>query len=272
VPLLAVATVTAALILASGAVVNAAAPIMPPGTRIERIRTHADGHETRIWIQRSADGRLTFGSGAAGSSDVSPAATGPCADRAFKLSEGPWATPYEWSFRASTTPSDLSVAKVEAKLRRAASNITNARNDCGRADRVSATHAYKGRTRKRPQPCDFFGGVSVVDFGLLPPGVTGQADICWSFEGDGWVAIQGHVRLNKGVYRWALKTAGCRGRSMVEAVATHEFGHVFGLDHVSEARHPRLTMSTHGRSCDNSPSTLGLGDMLGLEKLYPPED
>jgi hypothetical protein len=57
---------------------------------------------------------------------------------------------------------------------------------------------------------------------------------------------------------------------MLEAVLTHEAGHVFGLAHVGESRHGRLTMSPYiDGVCNNQESTLGLGDLRGLEALYP---
>ena len=48
-----------------------------------------------------------------------------------------------------------------------------------------------------------------------------------------------------------------------------KFGHAYGLDHVGEVNHGRLTMSTFiDGTCENQESTLGLGDMKGLEALY----
>ena len=55
----------------------------------------------------------------------------------------------------------------------------------------------------------------------------------------------------------------------VEGVMTHERGHTFGLGHVPEASHAKLTMSERIRSCQSSERTLGLGDVRGLEKKYP---
>ena len=55
----------------------------------------------------------------------------------------------------------------------------------------------------------------------------------------------------------------------LEATMTHEAGHVFGLGHIGERRHGRLTMSPFlNGPCENSEATLGLGDVRGLEALY----
>ena len=66
---------------------------------------------------------------------------------------------------------------------------------------------------------------------------------------------------------WALSLANCHGdMPLLESTITHEAGHVFGLDHVGERKHGRLTMSPFlDGPCNDNEATLGLGDMLGLE-------
>ena len=51
-------------------------------------------------------------------------------------------------------------------------------------------------------------------------------------------------------------------------LTTHEWGHTFGLDHVSEDTHPTMTMSTNSSYCDTSARTLGRGDALGMYSIY----
>jgi hypothetical protein len=139
---------------------------------------------------------------------------------------------------------------------------------------VSATQQYLGRTGAAPGiksvdgtiTCTGTDGKNVVGFGTLPTGVLGIA-CAWS-DGSG-NAIEGDVRLSTRYAWYALDVpSGCSNRYGVQAVATHEFGHVFGLGHVSESTHPTLTMSTATRACTNAPYSLGLGDVRALRALY----
>lgn len=75
------------------------------------------------------------------------------------------------------------------------------------------------------------------------------------------------MKFNKVDYQWAkYGWLNCFGAGMysIRAVMTHEAGHIFGLSHVAEAGHAHLTMSEAVPNCDESQSTLGLGDILGL--------
>jgi hypothetical protein len=189
----------------------------------------------------------------------------PCNDSAYSLEGGSrWRKAYQWSFRAGSTPAGLNVGAAEAAIQAGFGNIVKANNDCGRADRVSARASYLGRTARKPS-CNTSDGHNVVGFRKLAPGTAARA--CWWVSGNR--IVEADVQINS-TERWATSLVGCRSALMLEAVMTHEAGHVFGVGHVGEKRHGRLTMSTFiDGACQNSESTLGLGDMLALERLYP---
>ncbi len=256
-----------------GAVVPAA------GTAVQGEAVMADGSTRTITVRALADGRVLVSSAARAAGRASslpgPAAVFPssspsaCSDRAYKLNSSWWHSTYRWWFRATTTPSYMTRAAATNALKRAVGNITHERNNCGRADHVSATGSYLGTTSatvdiSANSVCTTPDGKNVVGFGDLASGFVGYS--CWWFTGN--VNTEADMKLNKADFRWTTTLTGCSNAFMVEAVATHEFGHVFGLGHVSEASHANLTMSTDIDPCDNSASTLGLGDMLGLEVRY----
>jgi hypothetical protein len=196
---------------------------------------------------------------------LTPAASpSPCSDGAYKVLGGKWKSTLKWSFRSSSTPAGLTKSGVAGVLKESFGNITNANNDCGRSDRVGATSNYLGTTTRRPG-CRLLDGHNVVGFRSLPAGVLGRT--CW-WTMNGRI-IEADIQLSSSE-PWALSLAACNfPQTMLEAVMTHEVGHAYGMGHVGESKHGRLTMSTYlDGACNNQESTLGRGDMLGLEAKY----
>ncbi|MGI8928338.1 MAG: matrixin family metalloprotease [Candidatus Limnocylindrales bacterium] len=208
---------------------------------------------------RLAGERTSANSGQAGG--VAPA---PCSDSAHRELGGTWlGGSYSWAFHASSTPSYLARADVRAVLRRSFTNITSARNDCGMPDKVSATHSFLGATGTRAR-CGRRDFQNVIGFGRLEFGVL--AVTCY-WRANGRI-VEADIRINSRE-RWSLSMSDCVHELMLEAVITHEAGHVFGLDHVGEGKHGRLTMSPFlDGPCQLNEVTLGRGDVLGLEALY----
>jgi matrixin len=188
-----------------------------------------------------------------------------CTDSAYKLEGGArWQGTLNWWFKASSTPASLTASSVQDTIQRAFGNVTGARNDCGLGDNVSASALFKGPTSRSPK-CGSNDGYNVVGFGSLPTNTL--AVTCYWFMGN--KMIEADIKINSSVV-WALALAGCTGsKTILEGTMTHEVGHAFGLGHVGESNHRLLTMSPIINGvCQNSESTLGLGDVRGLEALY----
>jgi predicted Zn-dependent protease len=175
-----------------------------------------------------------------------------------------------WSFRGRSTPAGVGRRSVAKALRRAGTNIVTGRNTCRMPDRLTATQRYLGRTAAQPNissasACLKPDGRSVVGFGTIDSSELGFT--CWWTIGDR--TVEADMMLNSVNYGWTTNPgAACQGRWSVEAVATHEFGHAFGLGHVSPVLDANQTMSPVITPCQNAQATLGRGDVLGLRAVY----
>ena len=195
--------------------------------------------------------------------------SGACADGAYTLAGTRWATTYNYYVSSANLPRNISFNGAAASFQRAVAHIVNAYNDCGRRDSVGATAAYLGKTSSSPDISDRAGcqtrdGRNELGFKRLPSGYLAYSCRWWG----GGNYVEGDTAYNT-YYKWYVsKPSNCSWRWSIENVATHEVGHTFGLSHVSEGSHPRLTMSTMLYPCQKSEATLGLGDLRGLEALY----
>jgi hypothetical protein len=245
--------------------------VPPPGVTVSIAVDREAGDVTELAITH-LEGLLEFAAIPEPSLAIA-AGKAACGDGSFRLAGHAWTEPLVWKFRAGTTPAANSKDNVETALVRAANAITGSRNDCGLDDRVSARNTYAGRTTRAPNinagatsiTCGNPDDVNVVGFGALPS-PTLAVTCTWSIGG---TAVESDIVINKSVRWFALAVPdGCTNRFGIQDVMTHEFGHAFGLAHVSETNHPTLTMSPRARACTNADFTLGLGDVRGLRALY----
>jgi hypothetical protein len=205
-----------------------------------------------------------------------------CSDGTYELDAPSYYVPgtFEYWFNASSTPSGLSVSNTEQAVKESVTNWTTAKNGCGLSDQVSLTSEYQGRQSGGYVEINDDGTCQAkadsrneTGFGSLPSDLLGVACVWFGWaKKPPYPVIGADVRLNKSKSWWNT-LASCTGsRYIVEAVLTHERGHVFGLTHgskVVESGHGNLTMSPKINGyCSDAEASLGKGDVLGMRVNY----
>lgn len=204
------------------------------------------------------------------------AARAACVDSAYTTAGHKEYGTYLWHIGDGPLPGGLSRREMRRVVEAAISTVTSARNKCGLTDRTGLSARFlsvtdreagidkKGRCVKRD-------GVSVWDAGELPPDMV-AVTCSWAVTPPGGGPgdlIEADVRFNTRYYRFTDRPdEHCDNAYDIQAIATHEAGHIFGLGHVG-AGHENLTMYTNSFACSTRARTLGKGDVMGLRALYP---
>jgi hypothetical protein len=167
-------------------------------------------------------------------------------------------------------PARFAKRTVTRQIVRANHNMRLGRNTCGRPRLATPRSRYLGHTTVRPDirpggpTCGKANTDNVVGFGNLPGGLLGWT--CYWFYGTGRMAGADIVIDNGHHLATALPTS-CTATWDFEGTVTHEWGHAYGMAHTGPG-HPELTMQHELTPCSTYARTLGLGDWLGMNKMY----
>ena len=202
----------------------------------------------------------------------------PCADDHYNNLDRKVYADLKWYFNPRTIPGELSRKGAKRAVQRGTANITGVHDSCGMPDRVPYRMLYQGSTRATAQlgtggNCSCNDKDTVVSFGTLPDRAIAVTCTVTTPEGgpNNDRVKWSDIMLNKADFNWTTRpqARSCRRKYDVESTITHERGHTFGLEHVSESDHGSLTMSDRSNgTCQSSERSLGRGDARGLNNKY----
>jgi hypothetical protein len=203
-----------------------------------------------------------------------------CLDDSFVVAGPYWHRFEDYRVNIDSAPRYLRESKALDDLRDAARAWEHFDTNCKKPkesprDRVRYETDYDGTTRRDPTLVTELEGDrrNTVGWVSLAGTVCDGATACVVFEYEDDRILEADLAMEEDLTRYGFEdywTTDHRtwfddvgGRWAISDVATHEFGHFAGLDHVLES--PDLTMFPF---VHDGAETLGLGDMLGLLELY----
>jgi hypothetical protein len=195
-----------------------------------------------------------------------------CQDRTFNLEGHRWKTSYRYHLNLAKLPDRYHAKIVVRQVKAANHHLRTGDNTCGRPRIGTPGSSYLGRTSARANVkigtttvgCGSYNTTNVVAFGNLPGTLLGWTCFWWV---DGGRINAADVVMDTGDALTTRLPDVCTDRWDFEGAVTHEMGHVYGLAHTGSG-HANLTMQHVLRPCSTYARTLGLGDWLGMKKMY----
>jgi hypothetical protein len=192
-----------------------------------------------------------------------------CKDRTFNLEHHKWHKALRYHINLSKMPKRFGKKAVVDQIKHANANMRKGRNTCGKPRITAPASHYLGRTSKKPNisasgpSCGAGNELNVVGFGNLPGGLLGWT--CYWFIGKRMVGAD--MLLDNGPSLATKLPSSCANSWDFEGTVTHEWGHAYGLAHTGDG-HSNLTMQHLLSPCSKYARTLGIGDWLGMKKMY----
>ena len=203
---------------------------------------------------------------------ASPARAGDppaCKDRTFNLERHKWQKALRYHVNLSKMPKRFHKKTVIKQIKAANGHMRKGTNSCGKPKLKTPRSRYLGRTSKKPNvtaggpTCGKGNTTNVVGFANLPGGLLGWT--CYWYIGGRMVGTD--MLIDNGPSLATKLPSQCSNLWDFEGTVTHEWGHSYGMGHTGDG-HSNLTMQHLLTPCSTYARTLGLGDWLGMKKMY----
>ncbi len=199
-----------------------------------------------------------------------------CTDRGVAYNAGypRWAVVPTWFYNQGGQPTSYPASSFVSATQAAQVNVSRGDNSCGWAVDPKIYAKYGGGTTTALQisststtnTCGTQDSKSVIGWGALAGGYIGWTCMRWDAS---YRMMAGDIRMANNTL-WSIGSlTGCINKWDYESLATHEFGHWYGLQHVAESTHGNLVMSPQiNGKCQANERNLGYGDIYGMLALY----
>lgn len=248
--------------------------VPPPGMSVAGEGVSRRGESRSLQVTNTGTTvRAVSGTGSGAThARVTRRAASACHDRTFHLEGHRWRSSLRFRINLKKLPSRYSRGTVIKQIRAANGNMRKGHNSCGKPRLKTPASHYLGRTSARPNinpsasavGCGKANTKNVVGFGNLPGGLLGWT--CYWWFGSGRMGAA-DIMIDTSRSLVTHLPASCSNKWDFEGIVTHEWGHAYGMGHTGGG-HPNLTMQHSARACSQYARTLGMGDWLGMRKMY----